>query len=230
MNAELIPLQQAVVIRGQRAWGKIKATAAEQRQLWREVGEALNYGRAAHPSNKAFGKWCQAQGFDMDSAVRSNAMWFASCTVCNTEIPTDLTHPTHIRQWHRDHTSPALAPEDTSVDQMFSRIAAVSGKERRINATAAHAAEDTPEGETARRQLKAQAKALNMTPDEMVETAQKIDVLNRVAPERKEVLQGVLVGLTQLADLTLAAMKHSPELTTELVITTLYNHLKSKGL
>lgn len=55
MNAELIPLQQAVVIRGQRVWGKIKATAAEQRQLWREVGEALSYGRALHLSNPKFG-------------------------------------------------------------------------------------------------------------------------------------------------------------------------------
>lgn len=38
---QVTTLLSARILRGQRAWAKIKATAAEQRQLWREVGEAL---------------------------------------------------------------------------------------------------------------------------------------------------------------------------------------------
>lgn len=38
-HTQIIPMTDAVVARGQRAWGRIKATAAEQRELWREVGE-----------------------------------------------------------------------------------------------------------------------------------------------------------------------------------------------
>jgi len=49
-NSVLI-LTDAVVARGQRAWNRIKATAAEQRELWREVGEALLVGRRMHKAD-----------------------------------------------------------------------------------------------------------------------------------------------------------------------------------
>jgi hypothetical protein len=34
----------ARVLKGQRAWASIKTTAAEQRELWRQVGEARAFG------------------------------------------------------------------------------------------------------------------------------------------------------------------------------------------
>lgn len=93
----------AVVLRGQRAWLRIKVTAAEQRQLWREVGEALNYGRSvvgAGPRfDLAFSDWCSANGFgDIGSRVRSDAMWLAANWIdLSTAWKGPDTHPTHIR-------------------------------------------------------------------------------------------------------------------------------------
>jgi hypothetical protein len=92
----------AVVSRGRRAWTHLKTTAAEQRLLWRQVGEALAYGRALHPSNQAFGAWCTEQGFDMDARVRSDAMWLASSVDQKTEVPAGLATPGEIRRWFNE--------------------------------------------------------------------------------------------------------------------------------
>ncbi|WP_396328910.1 hypothetical protein [Burkholderia anthina] len=92
MNTLPIPLTSAVVLRGQRAWGRIKATAAEQRQLWKEVGEALLAGRKLHTSDKLFGQWCAEHGFDMKQQDRSGAMWLAESWSLLTEAPCCQTH------------------------------------------------------------------------------------------------------------------------------------------
>ncbi len=35
--------------------------------------------------------------------VRSNTMWLVeSCTASKTDWPSDLSHPNHLRQWHRE--------------------------------------------------------------------------------------------------------------------------------
>lgn len=121
MNA-LINLEDAVVARGQRAWGKIKATAAEQRQLWREVGDALLIGkRGSKGAQGGFKAWREAQGFgDMDSRLVSETIWFAGNFHGVEKIgPLELTHPTHIRTWFNAQASaptPDLhldAPEPT---------------------------------------------------------------------------------------------------------------------
>lgn len=116
-NTQLIVITDAVVARGQAAWGRIKATAEEQRELWRRVGEALNVGRKLNPSNQAFGKWCKEMGFDMNPSVRSNAMWYAlnhaSCNGCKTD-----GHPTAIRQWFNEQPKEPLPADlqDTQVE------------------------------------------------------------------------------------------------------------------
>jgi hypothetical protein len=79
----LTNLTDAQVARGQAAWSRIKATAAEQRELWRDVGAALLVGRKLHPSNQKFSQWCKEHCFDMAAPVRSDAIWFAeSYTAC----------------------------------------------------------------------------------------------------------------------------------------------------
>lgn len=98
------------VSRGRHAWSRIKATAAEQRELWRIVGEALLVGRKLNPSNQAFGKWCIEMGFDMDARVRSDAMWFAESVFQSLEH--DLTHPTAIRQYAKKMEQAASLPAD----------------------------------------------------------------------------------------------------------------------
>lgn len=110
-NTLPIPLASAVLHRGQRAWSRIKSTAAEQRQLWREVGEALLYGRRLNKADRAFSAWCAEHGFgDMKPSTRSNALWLAeNWIVATTNLPTDLTHPDNIRQAHRE-TQAAVPP------------------------------------------------------------------------------------------------------------------------
>ncbi len=89
----------AILSRGVRAWTQIKATSAEQRSLWRSVGQALRYGRQLHPSNQAFGAWCTEQGFgDMDRRVRADAMWLAeNWHSLSNDWTTAASHPTVIR-------------------------------------------------------------------------------------------------------------------------------------
>jgi acyl-homoserine lactone acylase PvdQ len=103
-SSNLIPLQSAVVLRGKRAWTKIKATAPEMRQLWREVGEALLVGRREHRADRAFAQWVRENGFeDMDRRVRADAMWLAeNWSEVSTAWTPDLTHPTHMRAAHRE--------------------------------------------------------------------------------------------------------------------------------
>jgi hypothetical protein len=110
MNA-LITTNDAVIQKGQRAWTRIKATAAEQRQLWREVGEALLVGRRTYRADRVFKLWCDEHGFDMKPNARTGAMWLAeNWSTVTVGLPPDLTHPENIRQWHRDQ-APAPTPE-----------------------------------------------------------------------------------------------------------------------
>lgn len=113
-----VPLQHAVVLRGQRAWAHIKATAAEQRQLWRDIGEALRYGRSLHKADRAFAQWVKEHGFDdIRAQVRSDAMWMAEnwaevYTACNP----DISHPVNVRSWFNEQAkdtppAPELAIE-----------------------------------------------------------------------------------------------------------------------
>ena len=98
-----IPITTALILRGQRAWTRIKTTAAEQRELWRQVGEALAYGRAENPSTKAFGAWVIEHGFgDMDRFTRRDALWLADNwhALTGNDSPS-ATHPTAVRIAHR---------------------------------------------------------------------------------------------------------------------------------
>lgn len=112
------------ITRGQLAWSRIKATAAEQRELWRQVGEALLVGKEQNPSNQGFGKWCDEYGFGiedgMSAQLRSDTLWLAynwgavmyflkdsSYRHGNTA----LTDPKNIRQWYRDYIREGDLPE-----------------------------------------------------------------------------------------------------------------------
>ena len=60
---------------------RIKTTAAEQRQLWREVGEALAYGKNKlnRPAGQKFSDWAVEQfpGICIKNDV-PDAIWFAT--------------------------------------------------------------------------------------------------------------------------------------------------------
>jgi len=111
---QVVTLEDAKVLKGQRAWGKIKATAQEQRELWRDIGEALLVGRRLHKSNKLFGQWIKEKGFDdMRQPARTDAMWLAQLyPTMIVGIPVDITHPENIRRWHRENAKVQQLPEE----------------------------------------------------------------------------------------------------------------------
>ncbi len=111
-------ISAGVVAKGQRAWTKIKATAEETRILWLEIGNALAVGRHQNPSNKLYGAWVKAYGFnDLGETTRKNALWLSSNWDLLgrdglIEIPKEFTHPTNIRAWAREQEYEAALPED----------------------------------------------------------------------------------------------------------------------
>ncbi len=85
----------------------IETTAAEQRELWRDVGEALLVGRRMHKADQKFSQWCKEMGFDMKPPVRSDAMWLDEVSDDPTPVfPPGMIHPTNIRKWHREGRLP----------------------------------------------------------------------------------------------------------------------------
>ncbi len=114
-NSAVLGLTDAVVARGQRAWNRIKATAAEQRELWREVGEALLVGRRMHKSDKLFGQWVKEHGFDdMHRNYRSAAMWLAQNWEAATASSTCTSDPIQLQKDFNEQQQTALLPADLS--------------------------------------------------------------------------------------------------------------------
>ena len=172
MSVAVLILKDAVVTRGQHAWSRIKATAAEQRELWRQVGEALAYGRAMHPSDQKFSQWCKDNGFDMSRKARADAMWWAS-VYSDYAPPEGLSHPSNIRESYNEQQSQAALPDDLKdtsittqpVPSMDTRTAEKVGK-------LARRAESKDEGsEIAKRHIEALAKKNGVSTEELTEAA-----------------------------------------------------------
>lgn len=168
-------MTDAVVARGQRAWHRIKATAAEQRELWREVGEALLVGRRMHKSDKLFGQWIKEQGFDdMPSTTRKDALWLASnWSLLDNGCPVDASHPTRIRQWFNEQQHTALLPADLS-DIQAESIETIELDERSAEKVAklSRRAKAGDEGSAiAQRHIEALAKKHNTTVQKLEEAA-----------------------------------------------------------
>jgi hypothetical protein len=231
--AQLITLSSATVLRGKRAWTRIKSTAAEQRQLWREVGEALCEGRRMYPANQAFGAWCVNEGFDMDARVRSDAMWLAqNWAASSTSWKTGDTHPTHIRASFKAEIQPPSPDLDISepANADLERIAKVMPIAKKVNKLAAHAAGTGPEAETARKYLRKQAEAKGMTVDEMVGTADKLDPIAKAAPDRRDHLAAVVAAIHVQAESFAHILRAVPVMSSEFLVGEIYSYLKKEGL
>jgi len=174
MNNVMV-MTDAVVARGQRAWGRIKATAAEQRELWREVGEALLMGRRMHKADQKFSQWCKDHGFgDIASKNRTDAMWLAdNWTVVTTDLPPDLTHPQNIRQWHREQKTTSILPVELA-EVEAEKVETIELDQRAAERVAKviNRAKANDEGaEIAKRHVEALAKKHNTTPEKLEEAA-----------------------------------------------------------
>lgn len=107
-------MDDAKVIRGQRAWRRIKATAQEQRELWRDIGEALLVGRRLHKSDKMFGYWIKEKGFDdIPTRTRTDTMWLAGAySEVTSGLELGVSHPNNIREWYRENVKAQQLPPE----------------------------------------------------------------------------------------------------------------------
>ena len=178
----IIPLQNVVVAKGQRAWAHIKATAAEQRASWVAIGAALAYGKTLHPSTKAFGQWVIENGFgDIPSSTRTDAIWLAG-TCSTTVVDQTVTHPTTIRKEYNEARKATATPLVDSSMHIQSPTAApratreavwaVKSKVLKVNAHAT--ATKGQEQETAQRYLDKKAAEYGMTTEELVQMAESL--------------------------------------------------------
>ena len=173
-NSAVLILTDAVVARGQRAWHRIKATAAEQRELWREVGEALLVGRRMHKSDKLFGQWVKEHGFDdMHRNYRSAAMWLAQNWEAATASSTCTSDPIQLQKDFNEQKQTALLPADLS-DIQAESIETIELDERSAEKVAklSRRAKAGDEGSAiAQRHIEALAKKHNTTVQKLEEAA-----------------------------------------------------------
>lgn len=205
MNTNLIPLREAVVIRGQRAWTRIKATAAEQRQLWKEIGEALRYGRALHKADRAFAQWVKVNGFDdMARQVRADAMWLAeNWTEVSDGLTPDLSNPQVIRKWFNEQAkdtppAPELTIEaPTRLTASIEQVAPVAAKVNKLAAMAERGGGQ--EQKTAQKYLAKKAKDMGMEPEELVTLSRKLEPAREVPASAQPVLENTIKEALEIA-------------------------------
>jgi hypothetical protein len=170
VSTEVINLADARVLKGQRAWASIKTTAAEQRELWRQVGEALLVGRRLHKANQQFSQWCAEAGFDMERHDRADAMWLAQNWVETGDgTPSGLTHPHRIRAWFNENTQASTLG---SFDEDLTITPAVELDQRSAErlAKVINRAKSGGEGsDIAKRHLEAVAKKHSVTAEKLEE-------------------------------------------------------------
>ena len=201
----VVNLDESRVTRGQLAWSRIKATAADQRELWRQVGEALLVGRRLHRSNTMFSLWCERSGFgDMNVALRSDAMWlvenwnvvFAALSCSSYPAGnTELTQPKHLRQWYREVKSSAAIPESLA-DLTITEKPSVTLDQRSAEklAKVINRANSGDEGsETAKRHVESIAKKHGVSSEELKEVVANTApaTFYQFSPDQLEMLEDI---------------------------------------
>jgi hypothetical protein len=181
-----------VVIEGQKAWIRIKATAKEQRALWLAVGAALRDGKLKEnrADGQLFSEWVQEKFPGLHMAHAADVLWFAENSNSVLEIPEHLSHPQSIRQWHRDqqaileNSDPVLreGPVPTK------RVSVATAIGRRV-AALYHRRKTGDEGSPiAARHLTAYAKQHGVTEEELIVAAQESapDAYYRFSPSAQQ--------------------------------------------
>lgn len=188
----LINLAAARIARGQRAWGRIKATAEEQRQLWFDVGLALlDLKDKANRPGKKFSEAVQGlfPGLDASNDVPA-AIWFASeFRGAHEKLPVGMSHPKEIRRWWNEQQATQALPEDLKdAPAPRTRTTLEPRVGKRIVALH-HRKESKGEGaDIAASALTAYAKRYGITEEELVEAAAYAapDEFFRFAPQMQK--------------------------------------------
>ena len=198
MTQQIIALTDAnSVLRGQAAWRKLKETAAEQRELWRQVGEALLVGRRMYKSDKLFGKWVRENGFgDMDRATRADAMWLAENFSSVPPRYSNESHPKNIRQryneWLKSQEDAKASPDLPKAEDIKPTKVLTRKQARKVNQLKAHADGTGPEAEIAKRRLHKAAEAEGMTVDELTDKAAKSDPTYGMPPGKAKAVENLI--------------------------------------
>lgn len=160
-------VQNAIIIRGRRAWGTLKATAAEQRGLWLEVGEALAYGKLKENREvgQKFSEWVQ-EGFPgLLMRDAADAQWFAENSGA-VPVSCTLTHPHRIRQEFNEQAVVTPPTPELSLEaptRLTAYIAQVAQQAKTINKLASMADRGIgQEKATAQRYLDKKAQGFGM--------------------------------------------------------------------
>lgn len=134
-------------------------------------------GRKENSSDKLFGQWCKAHGFDMARHDRSDAMWLAEHWNLLCEAPTEASHPSWLRRWYGEqqaNTPPAPSVDLSTSPAPRARITIETAK--KVNKLVAMSESGGgQEQETAKKYLKKQAEKLGMKPEQLSELARKTD-------------------------------------------------------
>jgi hypothetical protein len=183
---------QAGIKKGQQAWSQIKATAAEQRVLWLEVGVALMYGKQKEnrADGQKFSEWVQGKFPGLHMAHAADVLWFAENSNSVLEIPEHLSHPQSIRQWHRDQQA-ILENADPVLKEGPAPAARVSLDKSIGKRVAAlyHRSKTNDEGSPiAIKHLTAYAKQHGVTEEELIVAAQESapDAYYRFSPSAQQ--------------------------------------------
>lgn len=231
---QLIDLTSATLARGQRAWKQIKLSAVEQRELWRQVGQALIVGKNKDVrGGKKFSEWAQEMfhGIDVSNTVPA-AIWLAENFVrCTENCPAELTHPKHIRDWFNEQqltTSPTPEVGITESDTPRPRITIETAK--KVNKLAAMAeGGEGQEKATAQKYLKKQAEKLGTNAETLSNLAKKTDPMYGLTPDQQEEQQVNLQEAAKLVMNLVALLQETqsdesqPKLTREVIIALLDN-------
>lgn len=218
----VIVMTDARITRGQAAWSHIKATAEQQREAWRDIGEALLVGRKLHKSNKLFGQWVKDHGFgDMHMQDRHGAMWLAenwSAVLTRCEDKT-LAHPRRIREflmnepevnWEEklpDVKEPE-APNVPDVSDIKPRPRLTLDAAKKINKLSSMAEfGEGNEKEVAIKRLKKVATTFGESPEELTERSRKADPLHGVSANQQATVEHNVALLAQPAALLVATLK-----------------------
>lgn len=228
MNAQVVIITDAVVARGQAAWSRIKATSAEQRELWLDVGRALVEGRKRYPgkaNDRAFGAWCKDQGFaDLDRRDRAAAMKWADVSHRVTHpIPSGLSHPRRLIEWFEEQEQEASLPPDLqTVKATKAETVELDRRSAERIAKTIHRARYGGEGsETARRHVEAIAKQHRTSPDKLEEAVAIAapHAYFRFTPEQQKYVSQLGTSITVVKAMLLCA-----GFTREAIASLLINH------
>lgn len=160
-----------VIERGKRAYQKIKADAVTMRENWRAVGEALLVGRKMHPSNQAFGKWCEEEFPGLHRNDRTDAMWFAENQAVAYGVCNSVCHPHHIRVAYNESLRTGPLPLDLAEIETQSTIELDQRAAEKV-VKLVHRAQTGDEGsDIAKRHVESLAKKHSTTPEKLERAA-----------------------------------------------------------